>query len=236
MMLASPREVKISQVGVITCIAPTNTFNGAADLALTTPSNINPFRNRTAPTYNRPTLAMTNNLPRVGNSRTRQPRQPRIGRRHRRPTPRPTGRDRGHHRRALTRGRRVIDPPPQVTQPQPQPRRAKTQPPHPGTPPQRPPRRAEPPPPHTPTHRTPHRRRRRPHRHRHLEQPISATTVFIRRHVTLPGSGARTGRRSRAPAGCCEAGALVVLAVPGGGSRASPVRVRRPRTHVHAAP
>src|SRR4051794_15763874 len=66
MMLASPREVKISQVGVITCIAPTNTFNGAADLALTTPSNINPFRNRTAPTYNRPTLAMTNHLPRVG--------------------------------------------------------------------------------------------------------------------------------------------------------------------------
>src|SRR3954453_13724445 len=132
MMLASPREVKISQVGVITCIAPTNTFNGAADLALTTPSNINPFRNRTAPTYNRPTLAMTNHLPRVGNSRTRQPRQPRIGRRPRRPPPRPTGRDRGHHRRALTRGRRVIDHPHQVTTHQRQPRRAEH--PHPHTP------------------------------------------------------------------------------------------------------
>src|SRR3954462_15780320 len=115
MMLASPREVKISQVGVITCIAPTNTFNGAADLALTTPSNINPFRIRTAPTYNRPTLAMTNHLPRVGNSRTRQPRQPRIGRRHRRPTPRPTGRDRGHHRRGRPPGPPAPDHPPPIT-------------------------------------------------------------------------------------------------------------------------
>ena len=50
MTSGSPREVKISQVGVITCIAPTKTLSGAADLALTTPSSIRPLRNSTAPT------------------------------------------------------------------------------------------------------------------------------------------------------------------------------------------